>query len=540
MTERRFIKNAHHDLTKNKDSSKLSIILSHTIPLSSQGSGGEPGHCALIPNVSRVRVEGSSSETMPLRHHRTPRHARDHDYCIQAFDSTLLNNSANLFRDKSYSFCLPDYSICSTTTPSIAWGVPYPPSTVTGYQVRPDYFSPTTWDMSACWGLNLDNKEDLVALQSIGLTRINLEWLAETGSISESLFSYEKSREDKRRDRVKERGESFVSVMQGIGRSYWKQWQQVRYRPMSSYEHFVRNNPLVKKWLKIDQLEVENISKLLDDTADILYGRKEAQQRQLDGDRGAISSVTKPDHHGVTSLVKRQPPRGYRRPPNCAQGVISSPQRQRARVISSVRRELHFNSRKIPVSPRCHDVTKGRSMLPEPAPSPQRKKLHQKIRTFFARSLASTKSTSKEDLNGVCLRRHNASTDVHTNPPVWERSRSICSRENSAISLADDALSKEMGKSNTLETTKEQDINMATVSQSPRRNLRSRTINISTKMKQPVKPTRGRDEEKKQGRSSSETKDEKESVNTPPKDWVKLSEDWINEPLTVTTLLALL
>lgn len=533
VTERRFVKNAHHNLTKSKDSSKLSVILSHTIPLSSQGSGGdsETNHCAPIPNVSRVQVEGPSSETMPLRHRRTPRHARDHDYCIQAFDSTLLNNSMNLFHDKSYSFCLPDYSICSSATPSIAWGVPYQPATVTGYQIHPVRSSPTRWEKSSCWNLKLDTKEDLVALQNIGLTRINLEMLAETGSISESLFSHEKSREDERRDRVKERGESFVKVMQGVGRSYWKQCHQVRHLHVPSYEHVVRNNPIIEKWLKIDQLTVEKISQLLDDTADILYGRKEAQQRQHDGDHSGISSVRKPDHH---ALVKRQPaPRGYRHSPTCAQGVISSPQRQRARVISSVRRQLHYDSRQIPLSPRCHDVAKGRTA--EPALSPQKKKKTlQKMRTLLARSLASTKSTSKEDKSVNHLQRRNTNAD--SNSPVRERSRSISSRENSAISLAKDgALSRKIEKRIVKETMKKREANKSTISQSPRRSLRSRTINISTKMKQPVKPAHERNDKEQES-----DKDEKEAVSTPPKDWVKLSEDWMKQPLNGTTFLALL
>ena len=518
--ERNSNKNSQIDFSKNKDASKLSVVISNTIPLSSHGTGGDPvpRTPAHVPNVSRVRIERPSTA---LKHHITPRH--DHNYCIQAFNST--QSPTRVIHDRSFHICLPaDYGICSSIPPNIAWGVPYSPATVTGYQVcpAPDYPSPASCDTSSCWGLTLDTKEDLLALQNVGLTRIDLERLAETGCISESLFACDKSRDERRQDRIKERRETFLAVMQGRSRSH--------HEDKPRYEDIARNNQIIGKWLKLDSLEVDDISRLLEDTADILYGRKKTGAEQFEESISSTRHLPAPKSSPFRRLspARRQPPHGYRHPATFNRGTFtSSPQRQRARVISSVRRKLHFDCGPIPVSARCQDVGMDRRVLPSPARS--RNKIHK-----FASSLPATKCISKELDKG-----HKIEADVASNPPACEQS--ICSRENSVTSLELEATPCcDLGKtksSNVPEATEDK----ATVSQSPCRSLRSRIINISTKTKQPVKQVQGKGEKKEQRKGDCKMKTvEKDEVDSSARDWVKLSEDWINEPLNMTTILPLL
>lgn len=503
------------------------MILSTTIPLSSNVTGGgtEPRHSVPIPSVSCVHREGPILEITPLTYQRRPR--QDHDYCIQAFGSIHHDNS---FPDESYDFPLSDYS---TTAPSIAWG--YQPTRVTGYQLQPvrDYsassLDPTAWDTSSCWYLKLDSKEDLVALRNIGLTKINLERLAETGSVSESLFPSEKSRADKRNDRVKKRRETFVSVMAGNSK------RQIQCHQPAYYDF--RNNPLLEKWLKLDQLEVDVISRLLDDITDVLYKRKEKERRKAD-----CASIGRELLHRGTSIARRQLMFGHnsssqRQPPNLDRGVILSPQkRTRARVISSARRQLCYEGKRV-LEFSAH--MKCRRGVPERVQSPQDNTIHRKIRALFAKSLASTTSTSKERF---CVKRHSVDPDAHTNPPIWERSRSICSRGNSANSHIN-----ELEEDNTYsrQETKKQDSGRAetAIRGTSHRSLRSRTINISTKIKKPSKTIRENAHKMEQGRKGSKAmvcnQGEEDNSNT-GMDWITLSEKWIKEPLNSATILALL
>lgn len=521
-SERQSSKSSHPDFTKSKDASKLSVILSHTIPLSSHGTGGDsvPRSSAHVPNVNRVRIERPSTV---LKHHSTgtPRH--DHNYCIQAFDNT--HSPARVMHDRSYHFCLhADYGICSSIPPNIAWGLPYSPATVTRYQVCPaqDYPSPASCDTSSCWGMPLDTKEDLLALRNVGLTRINMERLAETGCISESLFPHDKSRDERRQDRIKERRETFLSVMQEKTRSH----QHNKSSSKPRYEDMARKNPIIGKWLALDTLSVDETSRLLDDTADILYGRRKALRERLDETIAERRPLPPPSALLFTGRnhrsARRQPPQGYRHPATFSRGTASSsPQRQRARVISSVRRKLHFDCGSIPVSTMTAHTKVS---------SPPASKIHRKIRKLFARSSIS-KCISKELLVDT---RHNQ-----------EQTRSICSRENSVTSLElDDAPCKDSGtpKSSSVQESTENRNDKASVPPSQRRSLRSRTINISTKTKQLVQGRGARREQKKSDDSKPEDvgQVDAEPVDNSAEDWIKLSEDWIKEPLDMTTILPLL
>jgi hypothetical protein len=355
-------------------------------------------------------------------------------------------------------------------------------------------------------------------LRNIGLTNINLEELVETGCVGESLFPKEKTKEEKRQDRIKARRLEFMKAMKGTSMSHWKHQQ-------TNYDHIVRNNPMVEKWLKMDDLSVEEINQLLDDTEDIL---REAEKNIIGGDRTHAFLA----NANGSSSVRRQPPQGYKHPTTYARGVAQH--EQRARVISAVRRKLHFGTQ-----PSLSPQRSTFEVMPEPSIPLQGNKIHKMVRTMFARPLAGTKSTSKAP---ICTKRYIGTADDNANPPIWERSRSLCSRGNTPSSLAlNNHISKAQEKIKNYGDTKKPDTSMRDIAEeAPYKSLRSRTISTPTKTKRTPKLVHWK-EQKEQEIINSETKcNQNEPLCSSLTDWVKMSEDWINKPLNQATIIEFL
>ena len=146
-------------------------------------------------------------------------------------------------------------------------------------------------------------------------------------------------------------------------------------------------------------------------------------------------------------------------------------------------------------------------LLPEPEdlqpPQPMSSRSYHKVRMLVAKSFASTKPKH------AMQKKYD---DGHRNPPVWEQSHSVTSfsgQKNSATSLPSDLVPKETAKekkgrpSEGDTCTVDKAIkNQTAMPETNLKTLRSRTINISTKIKQPVKKAQGRNI-KEQGNSGN-------------------------------------
>lgn len=497
--------------------------------------------------MSSAQTEGPSTSTTSVIHHRKPKH--DHDYCVQAFDDTNLNYLCD------GSYCVSDYSLCHTTSPNIVWGLEYEPI-VASYQGQPIHdcsvssLEPVAWDACRSSCCQLHTKQGLSALQKIGLTRINLEKLADTGSISESLFLPEKSSTDKRNDRICQRSKMFVHTMQD---------NHSKKQKKCLFPHPVMNNQVVERWLKLQEPNLEEMNSLLEDTTDILYCWR---GKPADYSTSVMRNVP---HHGISlaplhyharqttpvdtnsiSAVRRQLP---------ADGVMNLPPDDgviRRHMLAeqsgmSVRRQLQYGVSGSSEPARCQYIRRTLVAESEPPLPSKPPKIHHKIRQLFAKSLASTKSNSKL-LSDTRIKTYEGSSDDHANPPVWERSRSvtsICSRHNSAMSLLQGAAHcselEGEGKREKYSNTKAIALRNGKKSntQTTIKTLRSRTINIFPKMKHSVKKLQGG----VQGSTAPSLDDTDEgsmlSLEERTKDWIMLSEQWMNTALDKATILTL-
>lgn len=183
-------------------------------------------------------------------------------------------------------------------------------------------------------------------------------------------------------------------------------------------------------------------------------------------------------------------------------------------------------------------------------PATNNNKIHQKIRMRFAKCLA-----SKQWRSNVEWKLDDRQT--HTNPPVWERSRSVtnvCNKKSNVTSLAtkhppsatgNDVVDQEesaTGRPKQVRKSGEMDTE---------RTLRSRTITLPTsKRKEALKKNQAKQACSKEKTDcnpvpppdevSSNSKTfqvQNENIILSSKEWTTLSEKWINNPLDKTAML---
>lgn len=198
----------------------------------------------------------------------------DHDYCFHSLRQSSVNESF-ISDDSLYCRDLPE------VTPIPAWGLGCSPATAS-YRLQPyhEYNSLDSLQLndSMFFSVNLKAKEEFVAVRNIGLTRIDLERLAETNSIGESLSVLKNSKaEEDRNERVRERREQFLYAMQSNEKKFHK---EKHHKGTKCAKCIKTDNPLLRKWLRVDALHVDEISQLLEDVTDILYNRRPVMQGQ--------------------------------------------------------------------------------------------------------------------------------------------------------------------------------------------------------------------------------------------------------------------
>ncbi len=316
----------------NTDPSKLSLIYTDEVYLTSNIEKGDV-------NFAEGKHQYNGNPTI-YRRSQT-----DHDYCCH-LDSVICSDHVKSV-DNILHCQQSDYSCSSTATPNVTWGSEY--SSV-NYSL----------EYSSCWCSNFHSKENTKSFKNIGLTNIDLERLTETQSISESLFVSNRSSREERNERVKQRREDFLKVMQNGKKKYEKMW---------CYDKAAFHNPLIRRWLQIHLLEIDEVTRLLEDTADMLYSRKR------------------------TSTFATKTPQ--MRVPNTGETLVYG---------SSVVKEMQ---------PSPHLATPDAS--------------HMKTRLMIAKSLASLKPATESLCSARTLKDRGVENLQYSNPPVWERSRSVSS-----------------------------------------------------------------------------------------------------------------
>lgn len=183
--------------------------------------------------------------------------------------------------------------------------------------------------------------------------------------------------------------------------------------------------------------------------------------------------------------------------------------------------------------------------------------IHQKIRMRFAKCLASKQKRSNVEWKLDDRERH-------TNPPVWERSRSVtnvCNKKSSMTSLptkhspiatsaTKNVVGQEESPTNVTEKCKQAKHVRKSREVDTERTLRSRTITLPTsKRKEAPKKTQGKQTSYKEKTdcnpapppddvSSDSNTHQLQSKNIlSSREWTTLSEKWINNPLDKTAML---
>lgn len=203
-----------------RDSSKLSVILSNKILLSSQ-------NCNTTSDRTR-----SLQKTLSQVSACTP---VDHDYCCLGCSCNVTILDCDNATPQYYKSSFDD-------TPSIDVSLHL--------------------DDSAIWYSTLETREEMTILKNVGLTQINLERLADFGNVCDSICSpsSKHSIQEIRSNRVRERRETFLRVMQESNKQ--------KCRNTTENQEQQAMNQLLEKW---DRLDVGEICTLLDDITEILY-----------------------------------------------------------------------------------------------------------------------------------------------------------------------------------------------------------------------------------------------------------------------------
>ncbi len=212
--------------------------------------------------------------------------------------------------------------------------------------------------------------EDIRALRKVGLSSINLETLAETNSIVQSLNVSQRVRYCQRLMRVRERRRHFLAAMNADMVDHERTARKNRLEYASSSYHNY-HHPLEERWFMLDKLGVDDVTKLLDDITDEIYcNNLKASSCRLAG-----------DSHSSIGL---KPQKGQ---------------------------QLHYNN-------STEQGEKSKNPCEDRTTRPKDSKLcAASNRLNVVRSMAS--------LSGHSLNTSRSRAAIDVDPPSWERSRSV-------------------------------------------------------------------------------------------------------------------
>lgn len=477
------------DAEIDSDPSKLSLVTSEDeVHLSAPGNDG---------GYTNVRVN--------FKHHsyRSPsiqkRSQQDHDYCCHLIEYMVMKPSRTSLHCQH-----PNHSYNSIVTSN---------TTTLGLDSVTEYDS--ILESSTCWYSNLCNNSGEALLSNVGLTNVDLEKLADSQSISESMFVMSKSRYEERDQRVKQRREDFLKAMQ-TSPSQKRRWKHQSVETSMKAAFFT--NSLIRRWLQIHMLEIDEITRLLEDITDILYTRE----------RYAIiwSSNTVEDqahHHSTTKNIKNSPhitngtPDEYIRARLMVAKSLASV-RPTSKSLSSARSLEDCNGVNTwddpPAWERSRSVSSiasiewnghetGSTCCHVPGGNTTASISHEKNERISTETVSERCTISTKGKN-----QHAATNN-------WESETTTC-----AHFVPESSVSKQEESQTTVEG----------------KMLRSRTIRIATPNKKRASRTPKPEYSSKKDHAFQDSK----SISSSSSKWIELTDQWIKEPLDQNSVFSLL